>query len=211
MDTAAILDRITRRIADMGLSAQAVSVKAGLSKDGIRNWQRRAESGAGMNMSSLTQVAEVLGVPVDWLLNGGQPPAPPAHNGGPPGLADEACPFTGTTQDIAAAVRTLFGGAGRNVSVTHRASAWLPDLGIAPGDLIVCDLARLPEPGELAIVTAQDEDHATSASLIRRYLPPWLVPSGPPGSSPPVQVSTPGIAVRHPVVGIIRNSAALAT
>lgn len=74
-----ILDRISERSAQLGLSENALSLKAGLSRDGIRNWRRRLERGeeaAGATISALAGVAGALGVSETWLLHGiGEPPA----------------------------------------------------------------------------------------------------------------------------------------
>ncbi len=73
MDMGEILLRIQKRGKEIGLSEQALSKEAGLSKDGIRNWRRRFESGdesAGANVTSISKVAAALGVTELWLLYG---------------------------------------------------------------------------------------------------------------------------------------------
>jgi transcriptional regulator with XRE-family HTH domain len=73
MDMGQILQRIQRRGKEIGLSEQALSREAGLSKDGIRNWRRRFEAGdesAGANVTSISKVAAALGVTELWLLYG---------------------------------------------------------------------------------------------------------------------------------------------
>tara|TARA_R110002049_G_scaffold23545_10_gene83669 strand:+ start:52802 stop:53455 length:654 start_codon:yes stop_codon:yes gene_type:complete len=73
MDMGEILLRIQQRGKEIGLSEQALSKEAGLSKDGIRNWRRRFESGdesAGANVTSISKVAAALGVTELWLLYG---------------------------------------------------------------------------------------------------------------------------------------------
>jgi transcriptional regulator with XRE-family HTH domain len=176
---------------------------AGLSDSTVR--KMLAGQSKTPTHASAQKLARALGLSVQQVIDAvqGQSIVSPAAAAAA-GLAEDAAPFAGASQDEATAVRTLFAQAGRNVVITHRAAVWVPDWAIAPGDLIVCDLARLPEPGELALVT-QTDDTGHSVSLIRRYLPPWLVPSGPPGTAL-LQVSDPGVAVRHPVVGIIRTA-----
>lgn len=66
MDNRDILARIEKRLKMLGLSAQAASVAAGLSKDAIRNWQRKPET---MPVTrSLMALAPVLETSVEWLL-----------------------------------------------------------------------------------------------------------------------------------------------
>lgn len=73
MDMGEILQRIQLRGKEIGLSEQALSKEAGLSKDGIRNWRRRFQAGdesAGANVTSISKVAAALGVSELWLLYG---------------------------------------------------------------------------------------------------------------------------------------------
>tara|TARA_R110000737_G_scaffold342321_1_gene367068 strand:+ start:129 stop:806 length:678 start_codon:yes stop_codon:yes gene_type:complete len=73
MDMGEILTRISARRAELNLSEQALAVRAGMSKDGIRNWRRRYEAGeenAGANVGSISKVAATLGVSELWLLHG---------------------------------------------------------------------------------------------------------------------------------------------
>ena len=72
MDMKAILDRITYCREQMGMSERSVSIAAGMSADGVRNWRRRMEKGEepGANLRSLEQMAQVLGVSRDWLVDG---------------------------------------------------------------------------------------------------------------------------------------------
>lgn len=68
-----ILSRIKERRDELGLSEGAVSIQAGLSRDGIRNWRRRVEAGedaAGATVNALEGVARVLRVSETWLIHG---------------------------------------------------------------------------------------------------------------------------------------------
>lgn len=68
-----ILERISERSSALGLTDNSLSLKAGLSRDGIRNWRRRIERGedaAGATITALSGVASALGVSETWLLNG---------------------------------------------------------------------------------------------------------------------------------------------
>ncbi|MBL3587425.1 phage repressor protein [Rhodovulum sulfidophilum] len=68
-----ILDRITQQREKLGISEGALSLQAGLSRDGIRNWRRRLEKGedaAGATISALAGVARALSVSETWLIHG---------------------------------------------------------------------------------------------------------------------------------------------
>lgn len=67
-----VLDRVEKRLKAVGLSAQAASVKAGLSKDAIRNMQRaiQQKGRAGVSTRTISALAPVLETSVAWLLEG---------------------------------------------------------------------------------------------------------------------------------------------
>lgn len=62
-----LVSRIEKRLAEIGTSAAAASVKAGLSNSYIRDLKRRK---ANPNVASLSKLAGVLGVSTDYLLKG---------------------------------------------------------------------------------------------------------------------------------------------
>ena len=65
-----ILDRIEKRLKDVGISASAASLAAGLSKDAIRNIRRAKLQGidAGVNIRTVEALAPVLKTSKAWLL-----------------------------------------------------------------------------------------------------------------------------------------------
>lgn len=67
-----VLERVEQRLKAVGLSAQAASLKAGLSKDAIRNMQRAVQQKgrAGVSTRTITALAPVLDTTVSWLLTG---------------------------------------------------------------------------------------------------------------------------------------------
>lgn len=72
MEMKEILARIDSCKAHFGISDRQLSLSAGLSAEGIRNWRRRVANGdnPGANMRSLEAVAQVLGVSPEWLARG---------------------------------------------------------------------------------------------------------------------------------------------
>jgi hypothetical protein len=68
-----ILNRIESRLEAVGLEPAVASVRAGLSKDAIRNIQRAVRSGkkgAGTSTETLIQLAPVLETTAAWLIEG---------------------------------------------------------------------------------------------------------------------------------------------
>lgn len=51
-----------------------------------------------------------------------------------------------------------------------RATSDMPGFAIASGDLLVVDLARMPQPGELGLIALRDEDARNSTWTVRRWL-----------------------------------------
>jgi len=206
MDAIGILNRIETRLREQKMSANAVSLAAGMSADGIRNWKRRIKDGdasGGMNLASLDKVARALEVSPMWLIFGEGATEEASTHGG---FREECAPFQPPTADTTTAIKALYSGAARNPAVTHRMSASFPDAGILAGDLLVCDLSREPNSGEIAIVTAFDEDSGASVSLVRRYLPPYLIPLGGSLGIHANMVTEPELSLRYPVVGVLRGS-----
>lgn len=67
-----ILERVQKRLTAVGLSAQAASVRAGLSKDAIRNMQRAIQTTGrdGVSTKTISALAPILETSVAWLLEG---------------------------------------------------------------------------------------------------------------------------------------------
>lgn len=204
MNAAAIIARIEKRLTDLGLSPRAASLKAGLSGDGIRNWQRRLVTdpdSVGISVDALSAVARALDVSFIWLAQGDGA----IRTEAPQGLAEEAKPFTHAPTADGDQIRTLYADRARNAAITHKASVDLPGFGITAGDLIVCDLSRLPAPGEVAVAVAVDADNGTAQTVIRRYSPPFLL-SGEGLQARAIDVAKTGLDIRHPVIGVIRGT-----
>lgn len=205
MNIKAIITRIEQRLAELNLSPRAASIKAGLSADAIRNWQRRAASnqeGASLTASSLEAIARALGVDAAWLMDGRDDTGSARK---PTGFSEDATPFQGKVDGAADPIKGLYAAQARHASITHRALGDLPAFGICAGDLIVCDLSRLPQPGEVAVAVAIDTNTGTSQTMIRRYSPPYLL-SGDGLRLETVEIATSGLDIRFAVVGIIRGT-----
>lgn len=210
MQMQAILDRITRRREELGLSEAAVAQKGG-SRDLIRNWRRGLDKGQAINAryDSLASIAAALHVSIDWLMHGtGEAEAPP-QDPRPTGMAEPVTPFTFTpnatrADDPHGALRAIFGKTATTPGL-FRIHKNLPAFELASGDVVLADLARLPEPGEIALVSVTDDQAAASTTMVCRYLPPYLTMGKIGPSVPMLRIDDPRVTVRHPVVGSIRG------
>jgi transcriptional regulator with XRE-family HTH domain len=208
MDMKAILDRITARRTALGLSETGLSLQAG-SRDLIRNWRRALERDQDISArhDSLDAIAKALKVSTAWLVGEAEPAAPtPAA---PPGMAEPAEPFTFAPQPVRDSdpqgfLRAIWGRA-VTTPATYRLAAALPAFALGVGDVLIADLGRLPQPGELALVTIINEATATSITTVRRYLPPYLAGGASDADNPPLRIDQPGVTVRYPIVGALRG------
>jgi len=146
-----------------------------------------------------SEVMALTGLPGIAAAN----PPPPSQS---PGFSDDAAPFLFQPATNTDPVRALFGTTASNPAVTHRAQASMPDFAILPGDLLVCELSRPPELGDIVVATLVDEQLGTSTSLVRRFLPPYLVAGD--GTTPAfIKINPATVTVRFPVIGTIRGIA----
>lgn len=206
----AILDRIRQRCDELKLSEAAVAQKGG-SRDLIRNWRRALADGkvVSARYGSLEAIAKALHVTPEWLIHGAGDAPPPAPALSPHGMAEALTPFTlapAATQgdDPQGAIRAIFGRTATTPGL-FRVHKNLPAFELAKGDVVLADLARLPEPGEIAIVRVVDEVQASAKTLVCRYLPPYLTMGKIGPEVPVLRIDDPGVTVRHPVVGSIRG------
>lgn len=205
MEMKAVLDRITARREALGMSEAALSAQAG-SRDLIRNWRRALDKGQDINArhDSLEAIARALNVTVAWLTtDAADRPAQAA------GMAETAAPYTIAPQAVApddpqAILRALWGRVA-TTPATFRLAAALPAFGLGAGDVLVADLARLPQPGELALVTMTEDDTASAATMVCRYLPPFLTGGSMTDETQPLRVDRPGVTVRYPIIGALRG------
>lgn len=134
----------------------------------------------------------------------GQEPTLPEDGPRHMGFAEEATPFTPQVSD-SSAVTGLYAARARNAAITHRSAIPMPGFGIEAGDLLVCDLSRLPTPGEIAIVTYTDENIGDALTLVRRFVPPSLLGAGF-GAADVMSIAASDVDVRYPVIGVIRGT-----
>ena len=177
------------------------------SRDLIRNWRRAVKNGTPLNVkhASLVAVAKALDVTVDWLIQEESwVQESPSHRG----FSDTATPYefsrpTATRDAPHPILSSLYG-----MDITPAAymiGEDMPGFSIQAGDVVVVDMSRLPEPGEVAIVRIIDEASGESETILRRYLPPYLVGGGNSLKDDPMPMDKPGVTVRFPVVGSMRG------
>lgn len=210
MNLAAVLDRLTVRREELGISESALSAQAG-SRDLIRNWRRALQAGReiGVRHESVVALAKALQVSPAWLVEGERQRGPVNQAITASGFSDEAAPFafqstSPSTGDPNVSWSTLV-GTRATTPATYRLALNLPGFALLADDVLLIDLSRLPSPGEIALVTIIDETSADSITLVRRYLPPYLLCGAIDQSAKVLRVDQPGVTVRYPVIGSIRG------
>lgn len=214
MEMADILARIDAHRLPMGISDSHLSEAAG-SRDLIRNWRRAVAEGRSVSArhDKLEQVARAMGITLADLLGQSIATAPPRAQptARAPGFADSATPFTlrphAPAPDAPLPQISALFGPSITSPATFRLGCDLPGFALSRGDILVVDLARLPNPGELAIVTLLDDATATATNLPRRYLPPFLLAGETNSGADMLRVDNPNVTVRYPVVASIRGIA----
>jgi lambda repressor-like predicted transcriptional regulator len=178
MDFKAILARIEAKIAEQGTTARAVSLQAGLSSDGIRNWQRafRANGAiSGMNARSISAVAAALNVSTEWLLSGTTADAPsPAYEFREPDviplrpdMQSRGAPLITAAQELAREARHI---------QYFICRGDFPGFAILRGDLLVIGTPPRTRDGDLVIATLADLDTGVSVTVLRQRMGDRLVP-----------------------------------
>lgn len=86
----------------------------------------------------------------------------------------------------------------------YRCDRARPSVGLLPDDIIIADAKTLPKAGDLVIANFADPETASSVTLIRRFHPPWLVPSA--EDDPRSSVSIDNANIIAKVVAVFRSS-----
>lgn len=196
-----------------GLSVRAMAQRVGLSSSGYSHYETASRfKDDYLPVPIAMQIASALdGTPVDpgevMRLAGTSLTA--AHPTAQRGFSEtQAAPFElrehpAEASDPHRTLRALFGVA----AATPGSFRLLTDhagFGLLRGDVVVCDMSRVPLPGDLALVTIFDDQTASSLTSLRRYLPPFLV-SCDISDKQPLRTDQSGVTVRYPVIGSIRG------
>ena len=92
------------------------------------------------------------------------------------GLAEDAVPFDAKGADpaLSAAIKALVGGRKAADPWTMRTRA-LEQRGYLPGDIVIVDLGRVAEAGDLVCAQVYDWRRAAAETVMRLYEPPYLL------------------------------------
>jgi hypothetical protein len=125
-------------------------------------------STATLHARTISRLQEYSGV----SFFGGDPSAPATFRG----LAEDAVPFEpkGADPELVAGIKALIGGRRAADPWTMKSRA-LEQRGFLPGDIVIVDLGRRPEAGDLVCAQVYDWRRAAAETVMRLYEPPYLV------------------------------------
>lgn len=202
-----IRENISALMQDKGTNESALAKRAMLGHTAVRD----ILSGKSNNptQGTLAKIAAALEVEVAALT--GQPVTMLHIRGRSEtlGLSESAVPYSFRPHVVAQGsnqnpLNSIFGSDLANPA-TYRVSTHQISFGYLPGDILVADISRLPSTGDICLVTVFDDSNATSTTHLRRYLPPFLAAGDPADANQLLRVDSPGVTVRHPIVGMIRG------
>lgn len=170
---------LANRIKDLrqkaGKSARQLSIAAGLSPGTVQAIETDPKKSP--QLSSVQRIAEELGVSLAYLVEGDTP------NARADGLEEnDAVPYmlaapAGQRPDLVEPQRLLpqiLAPLGRQLT-TYRLRAAMPGFALLPGDVLVVDLKTPPSAGDLVLANVADLAVGSASTVLRRYLPPYLV------------------------------------
>lgn len=202
-----LLLRIDEKAKPLGLTDSQLSLMAG-GRDMVRNWRRAAAQGkdTGTRTGSLEGIAKGLGVSLEWLTTGAAIERAVLQDSG---FSEAATPYEIASypikdNDPQGQLRSIYGPAA-TTPATFKLTMSLPAFALVTDDVLVVDLARVPSPGDLALVTITDETTTETQTVVRRYLPPYLAGGMLIDTDKPMRMDQTGVTVRYPVIGVMRG------
>jgi hypothetical protein len=125
-------------------------------------------STATLHARTISRLQEYSGI----SFFGGDPSAPLTFRG----LAEDAVPFDakGADPEVVAAIKALIGGRKAADPWTMKSRA-LEQRGFLVGDIVIVDLGRRPEAGDMVCAQVYDWRRAAAETVMRLYEPPYLV------------------------------------
>lgn len=174
MNVEQILAKIDERAPALKLTDNALSLKMSNSKDTIRNWRRAVREGkgnSGVHSASIDKLATALGVSVAWLTEANPKP------------------FSGFAENAAAPWRPKTPASERTIKETLAPQSKRPELfqlrtgdpgfGHFAGDILIVDMNAEAKQDDLVLANIVDLETGDGHTVLRRLLPPYIVPSDP--------------------------------
>lgn len=186
-----------------GLSAHQLANLVGVGKNTIA----QIESGATKSptVETVRRIAAALGVTPGYIIDGETDPAGPSGFGESE-LAAWEPKRSGQRPDHHDRLMRVPAALAPNAGhlATQRLTHDLPGFNFEAGDVLVIDIKALPQTGDLVMATVADFQTGTAHTILRRYVPPYLVPGDSSRSSDVVVVDNARTVISGKVVASFR-------
>ena len=208
MKTDMIIEGMRQALKDTGaLKASAISKKAG--KD--VSTMRKILDGTSKNpkLQTLEVLANAMNLTLAELEHRGRSVASPPelqHDIGlpPSGFSEpEATPFVMNPNRAGNLPTDHLAALARSPQI-WRADQSLISLGLIRGDIFVTDAQAKACAGDIVVATEVNPDSGTSRTIIRQYLPPYLVPADPADRYPMIIDDENYIRIMGVIIGVVR-------
>lgn len=149
--------------------ATRVATEAGVAASTLTRMLNAPEdSTSTFNARTIRKLQAYSGIPLHF---GGEASA----SSGLRGFAEDAVQFDAESADpaVSAAIAALIGSRDAAVPWTIRTRA-LECLGYLPGDIVIVELGRQPEPGDVVWAQVSNSGHSVPEMVMRIYEPPLL-------------------------------------
>jgi len=196
-------DRIRDTVQRAGRSHREISKAAGLSPSFVSDL---LADESFPRADKLRALAHALGVSAGWLLEG--------HvSNTPTGLAeDQAEPWqlpagSGQRPDVGIARRQVIRALAPHARSpeTYRMSVTAAAFGLLKDDVLIVDLkGGDPKPGEIVLATVADLSSGAATTIVRRYMPPYLVSADPKENETPLVADGARTVIMGRVVASVR-------
>lgn len=185
------------------MTLEQLAAKAGISRSLLNEFELGTKR---PNTKRLQQIADALGVGMVDLFDtsAGVVAAGQAANGF---HEPQVEPWRGSNANRAApaAILSAFGG-GLGDPALFTSRAGVAALGVLAGDILVVDLAMRATQGDTVLVTVADLDTGAAETLLRRYVPPFVLSGDPDDPRANLRLDQTGaVAVMGVVTAIIRD------
>lgn len=166
-------DRLEQTVEKSGRSLRDISISAGLAPGTLGDILKNRSRSPSVN--NIMALARTLGVTVSWLAEG-------VGDNHPTGFAESDMKGwippqrSGQRPDINPNQLTKLLAPHTRSAATMQLSRAAHALDLAVGDIIIVDMNARTNAGDIVVAQVADINTGEASTVLRRYLPPYLVP-----------------------------------
>lgn len=196
--------RLADIVARSGRTQREISRQAGLSAGTLNEILNNPDRSP--SVKSVQAIANTLGVSPSWLIDG------TVDNQGPRGFAEsDAAPWTpaksGKNKHLSETklteIMAVLAPGSRTPSMM-RINLDMPGFSLEAGDIAIIDLNATAQSGDIVVANVVDLGTGSGNTVLRRYLPPYLVHANSSRSDTTIVVDGSRTVIMGPVVASFR-------